>query len=370
MNFLVGKLGKEGMQEVLQQRLGDTITSGAGYALREIPGEQVATFLQDAIDTAVANPDKTWDDFVNERPNAAYQTLVATLTGTTAFGGVRAGARYATKGLREEEEKRVAEIAQAALRSNLRQRDPNLFKSFIDKVTEQAPNLSDFYVSPNALAQSGIDIDGLQELSPELLNELRVAQNTGRDARIPVSEFSAHLVDTPSGEALLDHLKLGPHTMSKVEAEQYMQEQGAELQAEVEKALAKREGDSAFQTSKRNVENQITEMLDSVGRFTADVNRANATLAANFYAVQANRLGITPEEMFKKYPVKVQANLGQGFSFADYAQTDDSAFKKWFGASKVVDTNGVPLRVYHGTDQDLNQFDTNGRWKTQGTGAP
>ena len=31
-------------------------------------------------------------------------------------------------------------------------------------------------------------------------------------------------------------------------------------------------------------------------------------------------------------------------------------FKKWFGKSKIVDGEGVPLRLYHGTDQDFNIF--------------
>ena len=34
------------------------------------------------------------------------------------------------------------------------------------------------------------------------------------------------------------------------------------------------------------------------------------------------------------------------------------AFKKWFGDSKVVDANGDPLVVYHGTDQDFSVFRT------------
>jgi hypothetical protein len=39
--------------------------------------------------------------------------------------------------------------------------------------------------------------------------------------------------------------------------------------------------------------------------------------------------------------------------------TDSAAFKKWFGDSKVVDENGEPLVMYHGTGnlEDLTQFD-------------
>jgi hypothetical protein len=38
-------------------------------------------------------------------------------------------------------------------------------------------------------------------------------------------------------------------------------------------------------------------------------------------------------------------------------QTKTPAFKKWFGDSKVVDENGEPLVVYHGTDKEFKKFD-------------
>ena len=44
---------------------------------------------------------------------------------------------------------------------------------------------------------------------------------------------------------------------------------------------------------------------------------------------------------------------------ADQTQTD--AFKKWFAGSKVVDADGQPLRVYHGTRGDFDAFDLDAR---------
>jgi hypothetical protein len=41
-------------------------------------------------------------------------------------------------------------------------------------------------------------------------------------------------------------------------------------------------------------------------------------------------------------------------------QAESSAFKKWFGNSKVVDDNGDPLVMYHGTDKDFNVFENRG----------
>ena len=44
-------------------------------------------------------------------------------------------------------------------------------------------------------------------------------------------------------------------------------------------------------------------------------------------------------------------------SAAPVAQTETEAFKRWFGNSKVVDENGKPLVMYHGTGADFSVFD-------------
>lgn len=41
-------------------------------------------------------------------------------------------------------------------------------------------------------------------------------------------------------------------------------------------------------------------------------------------------------------------------------QTETTAFKRWFGDSKVVDADGKPLVVYHGSTQDISEFDAAG----------
>src|SRR5690606_2634929 len=38
-------------------------------------------------------------------------------------------------------------------------------------------------------------------------------------------------------------------------------------------------------------------------------------------------------------------------------RTESPYFKKWFGDSKVVDDEGKPLVVYHGTDKDFEAFE-------------
>lgn len=47
-------------------------------------------------------------------------------------------------------------------------------------------------------------------------------------------------------------------------------------------------------------------------------------------------------------------------------QTDTAEFKNWFGDSKVVDAEGKPLVVYHGTTDSITQFDPSRRGENTG----
>lgn len=49
-----------------------------------------------------------------------------------------------------------------------------------------------------------------------------------------------------------------------------------------------------------------------------------------------------------------------------YQEDKTEAFKKWFGDSKVVDENGEPLVVYHGTNEFFTDFDKSMSGKTTG----
>jgi N12 class adenine-specific DNA methylase/predicted kinase/predicted RNA methylase len=75
MRFLVDKFGKVGAAKFV-----------GGFIAKDALPEQVATLAQDAIDTAIANPNKTWGEYLQERPGAAYQTLLATVVQAGTMG--------------------------------------------------------------------------------------------------------------------------------------------------------------------------------------------------------------------------------------------------------------------------------------------
>jgi hypothetical protein len=65
--------------------------------VREVPGEQVATFLQDLNEWATLNPEKSVNDFFRERPLAAAETLVATIGGVGSTSVATKAAEYTVK---------------------------------------------------------------------------------------------------------------------------------------------------------------------------------------------------------------------------------------------------------------------------------
>ncbi|HMM73682.1 MAG TPA: hypothetical protein PKC22_15930, partial [Rhodocyclaceae bacterium] len=67
-----------------------------------------------------------------------------------------------------------------------------------------------------------------------------------------------------------------------------------------------------------------------------------------------NRAFSTKEAMYRQAPGRV---LHQ--SALTPTQTDTPEFKRWFGGSKVVDAQGKPRVVYHGTDADFSRFNLN-----------
>jgi GNAT superfamily N-acetyltransferase len=88
-------------------------------------------------------------------------------------------------------------------------------------------------------------------------------------------------------------------------------------------------------------------------------------VAQRMYKAISDKLGVPVK------PSKTQTGLGKrmwdsfgrrkiAFRMKEAAkkQTETDAFKEWFGDSKVVDENGNPLRVFHGTSADFSAFDT------------
>lgn len=124
----------------------------------------------------------------------------------------------------------------------------------------------------------------------------------------------------------------------------------------------------------QNLRQEIARGMDA-----RDVARATETWSPEARrAVEADVRAVTPAEAaHQSLPPQVRenvlkqaiiqavsdepVNVSPVFHAAAVKQTQSPEFQRWFADSKVVDEYGQPLRVYHGTADDIAQFEVNGR---------
>ena len=289
MGYLVQNLGRVNAGHFL-----------TGLLAREIPGEQLATLTQDAVDTAIANPDKTWGEYLAERPGAAYQTLVATITQASIMGGLNAAAGRVTGRQQQAEHANtigdaLQQLNSLAEASKVRERDTSTAQQFFQSLTGEGRD--SVWITPEALQASGLAEQIIQAV-PGVAEQLRTAIDSGTDIRLPIADLMTNLAGPELAQSIIPHLADEPGGFTQTTAGEYLKSGAAqELQAEVQRVTEQKQQDDAFTASRNVVTQQIATQLDQAARFTPEVNQAYATMAGNFYAVQAAKLGITPEEM-------------------------------------------------------------------------
>lgn len=319
-----------GTEKIPVARLLGDLKAGAPFmqtllrnAMLEVPGEQVATVLQDLNEWAVVNPDKPFSTYLEERPAAAAQTLIATLVGaggTVTVGHViqqaadrAAGVeRLATRA--EAHAKVLGELATLAEASKVRGRDPEAFTTFMQSLTDEGvPNV---YVDAKALLQA-VDLSEIAAALPSVAEQIEQAAATGGDVVIPTAELLTAGPGQTFMQTLVDNARTAPDAMSPVEAREYMQAKGDRLAADIQTALGQQEQDQSWRQMRDDLRDEFKGQLDGVKRFTSDVNLQYANLLANFYAVTAAKLGQTPQELAARYGLRVQSRGVEGGQVLD-----------------------------------------------------
>lgn len=214
----------------------------------------------------------------------------------------------------------LQQLTEQAAASKLRARDPASFQQFVQAASADSP-VQDVYVDARqfaqSLQQSGVDPATVASQVPSVREQLPEALQIGGDLRIPVGEYAANMAGEKYAQSLLPHLRTSPDAMSAAEAQTFEQSQADQFKAEAAQVMASRPESDGFKESGDRVEQHIFDQLGNANRFTGDVNRGYAQMTRDFYSVQADKLGITPEEMFKRYPLNIQAEPVTGGQHLD-----------------------------------------------------
>lgn len=291
----------------------------AHQAVSEVPGEQVATALQDLNEWAILNSDKPFADYVKERPDAAIQTLIATLVGTGGqVGTVKLVDRIAQHVMGRQDAATatadagtaVRELATLAKDSKLRRRDTEAFAQHVQAAADAGGRVPssvfiDAATLANSLAQSGANVDALKASMPSLA-QLDTAVAMQGQVEIPVGEFATHLTGREYSDTLFQNLRMDPEAPTIAEANAYLQgEDAPRLHEEITRLAGEHLAEVPAALEESGIKASIAEQLNQAGRFSPEVNASYADLHAAFFTTMAERLGTTPAQLFQNY----QANI-------------------------------------------------------------
>jgi hypothetical protein len=269
---------------------------------QEMTGEQVATALQDMTDWAFLpeNREKTFGDYLSERPDAALSTALAVVGGTgSTVAGIGAAQRATDATIRvadrigqarqaRAERQFIDRAEKAAEGSKLRQRDPEAFRALLQQQAEEAGATSVFI--PGDAIRAYQQSDSYDELNdPFGAYNVDEAAGAGGDVVIPIADALTDFVGTPAWKALKDDMRLAPGGMSSREAETF-NEAMDDLMAEMGDQSARIDAVEAEQrTVREKIVDRVAEMFGE--SFTSPVARQIAELFAQRMQARASRLG-------------------------------------------------------------------------------
>lgn len=286
--------------------------------------EMAENVLHDAMRIMLTNPDAEFTSL----GDIAYEGGVGAAVGAIARGLVESALHVRTRGSRTAMEAAAAEngatqaaaLARLGEAAKLKGRDAETFRELVAEIAdEQGDAPVELFIDgrdlQNALNQSGVTRAELEAVAPIVARQ-KDAADTGAVVRVPVSEFLS------AGEAitapLVDLLRTSPGAMNRAEAKTVMADEAKRLEEAFEQEVGQAERGEAFRQAISGVQQGFESELNAAKRFTPTVNKAYATLLANFYGTQAARTGMTPEDFARKYRVRITSSAAQG-EFLDQA---------------------------------------------------
>lgn len=281
-------------------------------------------------------------------------------------GGVTSGAMSGFVGNNQQatqaqtDHTALSTLADQAAENPIRDRSPDAFKDFVNAMTEGG-QLEEVFVDTGKLsevfAQSGISMDKLEQVMPDVAAQLNDDTNSDGYVRIPTADLVAKIHNPEMLKSILDNAKTNPDGMTFLDSETFFQKHHENFTKEAEIEASAKTVRDQHEKDLKEIRQQITDVLVATDRYDPKVAAANAVPISAFYATQAARFeGVTAKQLFEQHPYRAQrGEEGQGLGGETFAQTD--AFKSWFEGSKVVDEEGKPLRVFHGTQGDFDTFE-------------
>lgn len=278
----------------------------ARQLIMEIPQEQLATVLQDFNEQYTLYPEKTLQDYISARPEAAMRTFLATVGGVGATTAITTSVTRTVDAATKVYERSVQadqgiaggdildQIGEASAASKLRARDPESFRKLIDSLGADT-GVDTVYI-PGAAAAAYMQSDDYNPRDAgnawfeTWSDKIAEAEATGGDLVVPISDAATALAGTKGWETLRPDMRLTSGGMSQREAEAFS-EVMEDVASEIADAMAAEDKASREAAIPREkLFDAIVTKLQDAG-FTPTVARQQAELLAQRYATRSARMG-------------------------------------------------------------------------------
>lgn len=276
----------------------------------EVPGEQIATVLQDMNEWAVLNPERSFRDYLADRPSAAAETLIATVIGvggnvtlTKGIDSALNGYLQAQLAQTEAGQQAIAlqQLMQTATQSRLRERDPAQFREVIGEMARQAGTET---VHLDAAVLNQLPAEVVEQL-PGVAEQLADALATNSTVEVRLADLVTAVPGTGLEQMLVDNVRMSPDALTAAEASAAGEQAQALIQQEAQRVMQQAASAVQAEAVAEQVKGLVLGELNAAGRFGQDVNDAYATLVRDFYTVLGARLGVNPLQAYQRYPLRV-----------------------------------------------------------------
>jgi hypothetical protein len=306
--------------------------AGKGYILQvgteasEEALQEVVIIAGEEIAKAASGIDS--ETGLRQATERVVDAFVQGAMGSAILGGIGPGANLYVDLSRaantERQQVFFEKLATAGRDSRLAKRSPEAYERFLEAQAKDGPAETiyvDGRTAQELFAQSGLTAAQLEEVLPGIKAQVDEAVATGGDVTIQTARFGARLANTDLGNALLPHMRLDPDAMSLTEAQEF-QARRQEVVKDAERILTEKESASGtFVQEAREIEDTLASQIQATGQMDERAARSSAQFMRDFYVTQAASMGLTPKQVYERFPVRVE---GEGMA-APAAPLEQSA---------------------------------------------
>ena len=359
--------------------IGSTLESltETGQEFSNVIGRDLAVQLGDYPDLEVKMNTREGRDEISDR---LVTTFIKSMQAMSILGLVPAGGNFVIDARRAQQANKdtafLEKVYGMSVEDKTRKRNPKQYRALINNLAVEN-GVENLYIEADVLNQalkdSGITIEDLEVASPDIARKLQEKNEGGGVGTVEMQtgEYFSQLVGTQVGDVIKPHVRKTEKGMSTVEYAQFLKDRPALEQEMMDAITVDSQAVQDFELDAADVKNTIANQLRNAGlKYTKNNISDLSTFARDFIVTQAKELGMSPSEFFSQFYYNIkneqQVNrnveaftLNQLFTPDGQVKTDSQTFTEFFKNSKLIEKDGTPQIIYHGTSDSLKGFDPN-----------